>query len=31
MSEDIKCVIYGLLGSVGLYFWLYTLCAMPGH
>lgn len=31
MSEDIKCVIYALIGGVGLYWWLYALASMPGH
>lgn len=31
MHEDIKCLLYGLIGSAGLYLWLYIMASMPGH
>lgn len=31
MLEDIKCVVYALIGACGVYAWLYTLASMTGH
>lgn len=31
MLEDIKCVVYALIGACSVYAWLYALAAMPGN